>query len=142
MALPSYYISTDKKLLDVNFIHSYISTISYWGKGRSVEQIESTIKNSLCFGVYTKDNSQIGFARVVTDCTFFGYIMDVIIHEDYQNKGIGKQLVAFILNNKTIKKLSTIALKTKDAHGLYEKYGFKVVGNSTLWMSLDKQKLE
>lgn len=138
----SYYISTDKKLLNVNFIHNYIGSISYWGKGRSLKEVESTIENSLCFGVYTKDNIQIGFARVVTDYTFFGYIMDVIMDEKFQGKGIGKQLISFILKHDVIKKLNTLALKTKDAQELYIKYGFKVIGDSPLWMSIDKQKLE
>lgn len=142
MSTISYKISTNKELLNVRFIHNYISTISYWGKGRTLEEVKSTIENSLCFGVYTEDNFQIGFARVVTDYTFFGYIMDVIIDEKYQGKGIGKQLISFILNNNTIKKLSTVALKTKDAQKLYIKYGFKIIGDSPLWMSMDKQKLE
>ncbi|WP_298506497.1 GNAT family N-acetyltransferase [uncultured Maribacter sp.] len=142
MSIISYNISTNKELLNVHFIHNYISAISYWGKGRTLEEVKSTIENSLCFGVYTDEKVQIGFARVVTDYTFFGYIMDVIIDEKYQRKGIGKRLISFILNNKIIKNLSTVALKTKDAQELYIKYGFKTIGDSPLWMSMDKQNLE
>ena len=52
----NFHISTDKDLLDFNFIHDYMTKISYWGKGRTVQQTEKTIKNSLCFGMYTKSN--------------------------------------------------------------------------------------
>lgn len=136
-----FYISKDKSLLDAEFIHDFICH-SYWNSTRSMEETIMTIENSFCFGLYTKRKKQIGFARVVTDYVFFGYFMDVIIDPKYQGRGLGKTLVEFILNDETIKSLQTVALKTKDAHGLYEKYGFKKVGDSPLWMSIDKQVLD
>lgn len=137
----NFHISTDKTLLNVDFIHEFVQN-SYWGQERTVEQTMKTIENSFCFGMYTNCNQQIGFARVVTDYVFFGYIMDVIISKEYQGKGLGTKLVDFILNDEMIKNLQTITLKTKDAHSLYEKYGFSKVGNSPLYMSIDKQKLD
>lgn len=136
-----FYISTDKNLLNVDFIHEFVQN-SYWGQERTMEQTMKTIENSFCFGMYTKSNQQIGFARVVTDYVFFGYIMDVIISKESQGKGLGIKLVDFMLNDEMIKNLKTIALKTKDAHSLYEKYGFSKVGNSPLYMSIDRQKLK
>lgn len=135
-------ISTDKSLLDINFIHGYMRQTSYWARDRSKEQTNKTIENSLCFGVYTDSKEQIGFARVVTDYVFFGNIMDVIIDPDYQGNGLGKTLVEYMLNNDIIKGLQTITLKTKNAHSFYELYGFKKVGDSALYMAMDKQKLE
>ncbi len=136
------HISTDKSLLDINFIHGFMSQNSYWARDRSKEQTKKTIENSLCFGVYADSKEQIGFARVVSDYVFFGNIMDVIIDPDYQGKGLGKTLIEFMLNDDIIKGLQTITLKTKDAHSFYERYGFKKVGDSMLYMALDKQKLE
>ena len=137
-----FYISTDKRILNVDFVHENIQN-SYWGKERSRAQTLKTIENSYCFSVYTNSNEQIGFARVVTDTVFFGYIMDVIIITNkWQERGLGKKLVDFILNDEMIKNLQTIALKTKDAHSLYEKYGFSKIGNSPLYMSIDKQILD
>jgi len=107
-----------------------------------MEQTMMTIKNSFCFGLFTKNDKQIGFGRIVTDYVFFGYFMDVIIDPKYQGKGLGKTLVEVMMNDEIVKGLQTIALKTKDAHGLYEKYGFKKVGDSPLWMSIDRQKLD
>lgn len=135
------FISTDKVLLDVDLIHRYVSTISYWGSGRTIEEVLGTIENSFCFGMYNEANEQIGFARLVTDYVTFGYLMDVIVFDEYQGKGYGKELIEFILGHDRVKKLNTIALKTKDAHGLYEKFGFKKIGDSDLWMAKDKVKL-
>ena len=136
-----YFISIDKSLLDSNAIQQFIAN-SYWGKGRSLDEVKITIENSYCFGIYTSDKEQIGFARVVTDYIYFGYIMDVIILDKFQGQGYGKILVEHMLNDDTIKNLKTIALKTKDAHLLYEKFGFNKIGDSPLWMSIDRQILE
>lgn len=137
-----FYISTDKSLINIDFIHAYMTETAYWGKGRTIKQTKETIENSFCFGMYTQSNQQIGFARVVTDFVFFGNIMDLVIDPKYQGEGLGKMLVEFMLNNETIKGLQTITLKTKDAHSFYEKYGFKKVGDSPLYMSIDRQKLD
>lgn len=135
------HISTDKKLLDLSRIHEYISTVSYWGRGRSLNEVQKTIENSLCFGMYDGSKEQLGFARVVTDQVVFGYIMDVIIFEPYQGIGFGTKLVDYVMNHEVVKKLKTIALKTKDAHNLYEKHEFKSIGDSSLWMANDRIKL-
>lgn len=136
-----YTISKDKNLLQFDKIHKAIKT-SYWGGYRTEQQTKTTIENTICFGVYNEVMEQVGFARVLTDQVAFAYIMDVIIFDDYQGKGLGKWLVAHILEDACIKNVLTISLKTKDAHKLYEKYGFKAVGNSELWMAIDKAKLD
>jgi N-acetylglutamate synthase-like GNAT family acetyltransferase len=136
-----YFISTDKDLLDTIAIQKFIAN-SYWGDSRSLEEVKKTIENSYCFGIYTSDKEQIGFARVVTDYIYFGYFMDVIILDKFQGQGYGKILVDFMLADSTIKNLKTLALKTKDAHELYERYGFNNIGDSPLWMSIDRQILQ
>ncbi|MEP3209886.1 MAG: GNAT family N-acetyltransferase [Maribacter sp.] len=135
-------ISTQKNLLNIDFIHDYMTEKSYWAKERTIQQTKKTVENSFCFGMYTDAKQQIGFARIVTDFVFFGNIMDVIIDPEYQGKGLGKKLVEFMLQHDAIKSLQTITLKTKDAHSFYEKYGFQRVGNSQLYMSKDKQILK
>lgn len=137
-----FEISTNKNLLNINFIHDYMTKKSYWAKERTLQQTKKTVENSFCFGMYNDAKQQIGFARIVTDFVFFGNIMDVIIDPEYQGKGLGKKLVEFMLHHDTVKNLQTITLKTKDAHAFYEKYGFQKVGNSPLYMSKDKQILK
>lgn len=138
--MSGYFISEEKNLLDLNIIHQFISQ-SYWGKGRTLEEVKKTIDNSYCFGIYTTSNNQIGFARMVTDYIYFGHLMDVFISGQYQGNGYGEILIEHILKNPIIKNLKSITLKTKDAHTLYEKFGFDKIGASSLWMSVDKQKL-
>ena len=137
---PNIQISTDKSLLDVDKVHQEIKN-SYWGGYRSVEQTKRTIENSICYGVY-KSKEQIGFARVLTDEVVLAHIMDVIIFKEYKGKGLGKILMEHILKDGRVKEVLSITLKTKDAHTFYGKYGFKKVGNSDLWMAIDRAKLD
>ena len=75
----NYSISTDKSKLDLSVIHGFLST-SYWAEDIPVEIVKKSIENSLCFGVYS-ENTQIGFARVISDYTTFAYLADVFIIE-------------------------------------------------------------
>lgn len=129
-------ISTDKSRLDLNLIHSFLSSESYWARGRSIEKVEKSINHSLCFGVYTLENEQIGFARVVTDYSIFAWVMDVFIIEKYRSKGYSKLLLEEIFSHPELQDLQRWVLRTKDAHSLYEKYGFKSLSGAELMMEI------
>lgn len=131
-----YKISTDKNKLDLKLIHDFLTNCSYWAQGRSIETVRRSIENSLCFGVYDNNDKQIGFARVLTDCSVFAMIMDVFILDDYRNKGLGKQLMSYIMRHPDLQRLQRIMLATKDAHGLYEKYGFKITSSADKIMEI------
>ena len=119
-----FTISTDKNKLDISTIHDYLCNRSYWGKGRTIETVRKSIDNSLCYGVYDKDGFFVGFARVVTDYTVFAYLLDLFILESHRSRGFGKNLVNYIINDESLKNLRWL-LDTKDAHGLYQKFGFQ-----------------
>lgn len=119
-----YSISTDKGKLQIDVIHHYLSVESYWAKHIPIETVKKSIENSLCFGVYFKDE-QIGFARVITDCATFGYLADVFILEAHRGKGLSKQLMEVIMNHSDLQGLRRFSLATRDAHSLYAQYGFK-----------------
>ncbi|HRD40898.1 MAG TPA: GNAT family N-acetyltransferase [Bacteroidia bacterium] len=116
--------SSDKKLLQLNVIHAYLSQESYWSQGIPEEIVRKSIEGSLCFAAY-HDNKQIAFARVVTDKATFAYLADVFVIEAYRKKGVSKNLMQFIMECEEIKGIRKFMLATRDAHSLYEKYGFK-----------------
>jgi GNAT superfamily N-acetyltransferase len=118
-----YTISTDKSLLDFDVIHGYLSC-SYWSEEIPEEIVKKAIENSLCFGVYNK-NKQIGFARVISDYSTFAYLADVFILEEERGKGLSKWLVECILKHEQLQGLRNFCLLTRDAHTLYERFGFK-----------------
>jgi len=96
---------------------------SYWASNRNRNHIVKAIENSLCFSVFVHD-IQIGFARVVTDSCTFAWIADVFIEPNHQGQRLGKQLVEFILEHPAIKDTGQQLLQTRDAHTLYERFGF------------------
>jgi GNAT superfamily N-acetyltransferase len=116
-------ISDDKARLDMNVIHAFLSQRSYWAQGVPIDVVERSIRNSLCFGMF-KAGRQIGFARVVTDFATFAWLADVFILEEVRGAGFGKKLVAAVIGHPGLQGLRRFMLGTRDAHSLYEQYGF------------------
>lgn len=128
-----FTISTDKNLLQIDAIHKFLSEESYWAKERTIEQTRTAIENSLCFGVYAGEN-QIGFARVISDYATFAYVGDVYILEAFRGRGLSKWLMETMVNYPDLQNLRRWVLATKDAHSLYEKFGFHELKFPTRWM--------
>ncbi len=117
-----YKISTNKDLISLERVCDLLSK-SYWANQRSKEKIKDSIKNSICIGIYDTEK-MIGFARIVTDYATMYWLCDVIIDEQYRGNGLGKKLIESLTQMEELKGMFGV-LATLDAHGLYEKYGFK-----------------
>lgn len=124
-------VSTDKKKLDVPFIQNFLKDI-YWAAGRTLEEVQTSIDHSFCFGIYL-DDKQIGFARVITDYVVFAYLMDVFVIEEHRGKGYSSMLISAMMKEPVFQKVKIWRLATKDAHFLYEKFGFKPLAHPE-WM--------
>jgi GNAT superfamily N-acetyltransferase len=134
-----YTISTDKSRLQVDVIQDYLANRSYWAKGRLVEVTRRSIENSLCFGVYDGE-SQVGFARLVSDYATMAWLCDVFVLEAARGQGLGKWLVKCVVNHPDVKPLKRIYLATNDAHELYRQYGgFELLAHPERFMILDRQ---
>ncbi len=118
-------ISTDKSKLDVSFIQHFLKDV-YWSAGRTMEDVQTTIDHSFCFGIYL-NKQQIGFARVITDYIVFAYVMDVFIDEKYRGKGYSSLLIDRMLKQDELQQVKIWRLATADAHFLYEKFGFALL---------------
>ena len=121
-----FRFSNDKSTLNVSYIHHYLSTKSYWAKNIPIEVVHDSIDGSICFGVYSQE-SQVGFARLITDNTTFAYLADVFIDESFRGQGLSKELMKQIIEYINSKKLRRVMLATKDAQGLYQQFGFEVI---------------
>lgn len=116
-------VSTHKSKLDVPFIQNFLKDI-YWAAGRTIEEVQTTIDASFCFGIYL-DEEQVGFARVVTDYVVFAYLMDVFIDEKHRGKGYSSILIDAMMKEPQLQQVKIWRLATSDAHFLYEKFGFR-----------------
>jgi GNAT superfamily N-acetyltransferase len=135
-----FIISSDKSELNIDVIHQYLSKESYWAKNIPLAVVQKSIEESFCFGVYKKENeetlTQIGFARVITDHATFGYLADVFILETYRGRGISKWMMHEIMSHPQLQGFRRWMLATRDAHGLYEQFGFTPLTNPERIMQL------
>ncbi len=120
-----YLISTDPTRLDLDVIHGYLAH-SYWSPGVPRELAERALANSLNFGLYDQSNGerQVGLARVVTDYARFAYLADVFVLNEHRGQGLGVWLIECIVNCPALADNTTCLLFTRDAQGLYKKFGF------------------
>lgn len=122
LSFGEYKISTNKELIPLERVAELLHN-TYWAHHRSRETIETSLKNSICFGVYHQEK-MVGFARVVTDYSTMYWLCDVVIAPEYRGRGLGKKLIHTITAMEELKGMIGV-LATRDAHGLYEKYGFQ-----------------
>jgi GNAT superfamily N-acetyltransferase len=127
-------IDTDKSRLDIPLIHGFL-THSYWAKGIPIDVVRQSIDGSLCFGVY-EDGRQVGFARVISDQATFAYLADVFVLESHRGRGLSKRLMEAIVAHPQLQRLRRWLLATRDAHGLYEQFGFRPLAVPDRFMEL------
>lgn len=119
------YFSSNTEDMDLDKIFDFVKH-SYWGALRSYDEQKIAVENSINFGLF-KNGVQIAYSRVMTDMVFFAYLLDVFVIEEEQGNGYGKLLMEKILNYPSLKNIDKWMLATRDAHSLYEKFGFKAV---------------
>ena len=118
-----HFVSTAKALLDLDVVCALLAA-SYWAKDRPRTVVEASIGPSLCFGLYERASGrQMGFSRIVTDSWTFSWLCDVAVNETERGKGLGKFLIASVMAHPVVAR-TRVVLGTRDAHGLYAKYGF------------------
>ncbi|MBN2252860.1 MAG: GNAT family N-acetyltransferase [Kosmotogaceae bacterium] len=119
-----YLVTDNKEMVRRDLVKRYILYDSYWGKDRTEDQVDRSIDCSLCFSLL-RNLEQIGFARVISDFATMYYLADVFVFEEFRGRGLGKWLVECVLAHEKLRGLRGM-LNTKDAHSLYEKFGFSI----------------
>ncbi|MDI3407123.1 GNAT family N-acetyltransferase [Streptomyces cavernicola] len=134
-AVPGYEISSDPARIDADRVYEWLSTDAYWAVGRSRAKQDRAISESVNFGAYEESSGeQVAYARVVTDHSDFAWLCDVYVAPNARGKGLGTALVAAVRADLEPYGLRRILLATADAHGVYEKVGFRRVDNPEAWM--------
>ncbi len=135
-----FCISTDPTKLDLQAIHHFLSTESYWSKNIPFERVKNAAAHSLNFGLYYQDK-QIGYARIITDYTSIAYLGDVYVLEEFRGRGLSKWLMQTIKTHPQLQGLRRWILATKDAHGLYRQFGFTPMASPERWMELHNKNV-
>jgi GNAT superfamily N-acetyltransferase len=131
----SYFVSTDREKLDLPLIHEFLSIHAYWCLNIPFETFSRSVENSLCFGVYQGD-SQVGFARIISDYATVAYLGDVFILPEHRGKGLSKLLIGDIMTHPSLQGLRRWILLTRDAHALYRQFDWRPIANPDLYMEI------
>src|SRR5438132_1735622 len=107
---------------DVDATHRYLSR-SYWAVGIPRPLVARSVANSLCFALKHR-GEQVGFARVVTDRATFAYLADVYVLEEHRGRALGRRLIEAVHAHPELQGLRRWLLVTRDAHGLYRRFGW------------------
>ncbi|HWD95920.1 MAG TPA: GNAT family N-acetyltransferase [Acidimicrobiales bacterium] len=119
-----FFVSDDQQRLDVERIHRWLSEECYWSLGRTFDQVERSMRCSIVVGCYEPGGEQVGLARWVSDEATFAWLCDVFIAETHRGLGLGEFMVKAAIEHPDVDGLGIRLLATRDAHGLYERFGF------------------
>jgi GNAT superfamily N-acetyltransferase len=72
----------------------------------------------------------------VTDRATFAWICDVFVDESCRAAGLGKAVMTYLMTHPDLKGLRRMHLATRDAHGLYARYGFGPLTGPDRWMEI------
>ncbi len=132
-----YIVDDDPDRLDVDFVHRWLTTQSYWAQGRPGDRTATALANSLNFGLYAPDGAQAGFCRWVTDRATFAWLCDVFVDEAHRGRELGIFLVGTAVAHPDVENLRLV-LGTKDAHELYRRFGFDALAAPERWMEVPR----
>jgi GNAT superfamily N-acetyltransferase len=129
-----YRISNDPALLQVDRIHAFLTKI-YWSEGVDVETVARSLRHSLCVGVYA-GTIQVALTRIITDYATFAYLTDVYVEPPHQDRGLAAWMVQYTLRHPDLQNLRRFLLASRDAKGLYRRFGFADLKNPDRFMEL------
>jgi len=124
---------------DFNFLRKSVG----WGE-LEIKIATKSIENALFIVTAIFENKIIGLTRVSGDGGYTVFITDVIVLPDYQNKGVGKQLMnkaMDYLKETFLEKGQGISVNLMSAKGresFYEKFGFNIRPNENRGAGMDQ----
>jgi GNAT superfamily N-acetyltransferase len=138
MRRDAYRLSFDE--VDARAAHAFLRT-AYWCEGIPLALLERAIANSLCIALHADGEGQVGFARVVTDCTTFAYLCDVYVLAAHRGRGLATWMIDTLQAHPDLQGLRRFLLFTKDAQSLYVRHGFAPLATPERGMEIVKPGL-
>ena len=121
---------------DRDAIYRFLAEEAYWSKGLPREIFDRAVDESLCFVAANAADEVAGFARVVTDRATFAWLCDVFVLPAHRGNGVSKRLMDAVTTHPDLARVRTFMLATRDAHGLYARYGFAALDEPSRWMAI------
>ena len=129
------YVVREIDPADLDRVFEFLSKEAYWSVGLPRDIFDMAVANSLPFAAYAGDELA-GFARVVTDHATFAWLCDVFVLPAHRGNGVSRRLMDAIMARPDLARVRNFMLATRDAHGLYAKYGFTPLAEPDRWMAI------
>jgi acetyltransferase, GNAT family len=113
------------------------------GSKKSIERVETAIKNSLFIISLYDDKKLIGMGRIIGDNGISYAVTDIMVDKEYQGKGYGKLIMKEIDNyfsENTDEDCYIILIANLPADNLYSKFSFEYLPNSKCGMLRKQNK--
>ncbi len=113
-----------KEEINIEELNNLLATIG-WGNN-SNEKLNNSLK--LSWGWMTardENNKLVGFVQVLSDGIKHAYILRLLVHKDYQGKGIGTGIVEELMLWLDENKLNPILLTKPAEESFYKKFGLE-----------------
>ena len=131
------YTISDLRLEDRDRVYDWLANEAYWSKGMPRDVFDRALANSISFAAYAGDEIA-GFARVATDKATFAWLCDVFVLPAHRGNGVSTLLMDAVMAHPELQGLRNVLLATRDAHGLYARYGFAPLAEPARWMAIRK----
>lgn len=118
-----YEFSLDPSRMDLDAVWHWLRD-SYWSPNVRRDIVERAMQSSMVIGAFDPAGRQVAYARVITDRATFAYLCDVIVDQRHRGRGVSKQMIERLLTHPDLQTVRRWSLGTRDAHGLYARYGF------------------
>lgn len=102
-----------------------------WGQ-RPPEDIEAAFRKSSFVRFAYSDGVLVGFGRTVDDGKYYASIVDLIVHPEFQGKGIGSSILAY-LKDALEGYLFTTLTTAVGKGSFYEQQGWKKQTTGYIW---------
>ena len=123
----SYTVTLDPARQDLDAIHRMLAG-SYWSADIRRDVVAEALRNSIVVLAIDDDSGAVvGLARVVTDRATFAWLCDVFVLEAHRGHGLSRRMLEELERHPSLQTLRRWCLATRDAHGLYEKFGYRPV---------------
>ena len=132
-----FTLSSERADVDVDVVHRYL-TASYWAESIPRETVVRSIEGSIPFSVF-HEGKQVAFARVISDGATFAYLSDVFVLPPWRGRGLSTWMMEAIMAHPGLQGLRRWMLTTRDAHGLYRKFGFADVGTPGAVLEINRR---
>ncbi|MCY6356246.1 GNAT family N-acetyltransferase [Clostridium sp. ZS2-4] len=108
--------------INVNELNNLLKTIG-WGLS-SPEKLEESLRLSWGWITVRDDlNKLIGFVQILSDGIKHAYILRLLVHKDYQGKGIGTKTMDNLMQLLQENNLSPVLLTKPSEESFYSKFG-------------------